>query len=245
MNKKRIYAISSFLFIICSCSPLTTDQKQLNNNNVKLLNIIGKDTICYCDTILATYKKQCDSNSNVTFRFTTINDTVKVTAEEYFINNYDCIKNDTKIDTFSLRLGGDDYFYFSEHPCNQEIKFINDNNIIRSIYYACDKNPFFIEVDSTEIDSIVNKYNNVLLFFGYPCVLNSMQKCQVKNIKYDSLKIYYINIHNNQSLITKYGINAIPAFIFFKNQENVITYIGGKETSELDTIIHNIYGNIL
>ena len=56
---------------------------------------------------------------------------------------------------------------------------------------------------------------------------------------YSQLKIFKVNVDDNQKISTKYNIRGIPTLIFFKDGKNVDTKVGVLSKEELISIIEN------
>ncbi|MCI8620349.1 MAG: thioredoxin [Clostridia bacterium] len=73
-----------------------------------------------------------------------------------------------------------------------------------------------------------------------PCKMLAPIVSEISSEYADGMKVYKINVDENQQLAIKYGIVSIPTLVFFKNGEVVSTNVGFCSKSELDNIINKL-----
>lgn len=101
------------------------------------------------------------------------------------------------------------------------------------------------ELDSGNFNEEINNASELVLVDFYatwcgPCKMLAPVVSEVAEEYSDKLKVYKVNIDENQELALKYGIMSIPTLMFFKNGEAVNTVVGFHTKSELEDTINNL-----
>lgn len=101
------------------------------------------------------------------------------------------------------------------------------------------------ELDSGNFTEEINNINELVLVDFYatwcgPCKMLAPVVSEIAEEYSDKLKVYKVNIDENQELALKYDIMSIPTLMFFKNGEAVNTVVGFRTKSELEDTINNL-----
>lgn len=101
------------------------------------------------------------------------------------------------------------------------------------------------ELDSGNFTEEINNTNELVLVDFYatwcgPCKMLAPVVSEIAEEYSDKLRVYKVNIDENQELALKYGIMSIPTLMFFKNGEAVNTVVGFHTKSELEETINNL-----
>lgn len=101
------------------------------------------------------------------------------------------------------------------------------------------------ELDSGNFNEEINNANELVLVDFYatwcgPCKMLAPVVSEIAEEYSDKLRVYKVNIDENQELALKYGIMSIPTLMFFKNGEAVNTVVGFHTKSELEDTINNL-----
>ena len=98
--------------------------------------------------------------------------------------------------------------------------------------------------DQKQCDELLKTFSNDLVvidFFSYSCgpCNKSAPKYTVMSKNYVNTKFLKVNIDQNIATRNKYNVNAVPTFIFIKNNEIINTIQGFKEKEILDELDKN------
>ncbi len=100
-----------------------------------------------------------------------------------------------------------------------------------------------IEITDGNITEILNNNSIILIDFWAewcgPCRMLGPVIDSIYNDNED-IVVGKLNVDDNSSSASKYGIKSIPALLFFKNGEIVERAVGFKNKNELQSIIDKI-----
>lgn len=103
------------------------------------------------------------------------------------------------------------------------------------------------QIGDSEFDNKVTSCNdNILILVDFwapwcgPCRSLEPQLEKLAQQYTENVKIYKINIEDNQDVATQYGVSAIPTILMFKNGKKLSQVIG----ADISKIISEINNNI-
>lgn len=101
-----------------------------------------------------------------------------------------------------------------------------------------------MEITSVELQEKINNGEKIIVDFYaqwcYPCKIMKPTFEKVASENTSDVKMYTMDVDQNQEFSAKYGIRSVPTIKTFKLKENVDTRIGIQHEHQIKELIDNL-----
>lgn len=104
-----------------------------------------------------------------------------------------------------------------------------------------------MEINSIELQEKINNGDKIIVDFYahwcFPCKMMKPTFEKVANDNISEVKMYTMDVDQNQEIAIKYGIRSVPTIKLFKSGENVGTQMGILHESQIKDLVDNLLSN--
>ena len=104
-----------------------------------------------------------------------------------------------------------------------------------------------MEINGIELQEKINNGEKIIVDFYAqwcsPCKIMKPTFEKVANDNTSEVKMYTMDVDQNQEIAIKYGIRSVPTIKLFKSGENVGTQVGILHENQIKDLINNLLVN--
>lgn len=104
-----------------------------------------------------------------------------------------------------------------------------------------------MEINSIELQEKINNGEKIIVDFYaqwcFPCKMMKPTFEKVANDNTSEVKMYTMDVDQNQEIAIKYGIRSVPTIKLFKSGENVGTQVGILQENQIKSLVDSLLNN--